>query len=895
MPPIERQTILNPFTSKAKDVFDNCKMLSFLGPEGLVLIPETNYLRIPIFDQTNKTKRDIKFEENCTLFEQELENVIEEKNRNLKPINKRIREMQEAGEQPEEVVLALLNKLYDRAANSFFISLINNLNETIGEFAALELEEGQETWESLLQKHIREKYVFCLETDNFFNLKTFAITLFQAAFYSAFNANLVQYNEATRQESFEKIKSAADLQDCAGGASSALTSITSNLKGENSLSLWGEFEEKMTQQIQEHCQQGHIAHIPSWLRFLASGKMDGDENVFMPSSSISMANVKRIVEAVTFRGNNSIVGLVAKNIVNLVNDVAAKTDLALKDSLQPPDKEEWEDYFETELDIARAAPSYKVISKMTNADLLAVYESKDKMNIAANLFSNREKFTITHGAEIQEYSRNIILKKMPIILSMNTYSAKNMPIPIWLRDMYCNYASDMRPIEELSENSDDYCEILEDKITQELERELKILHAQTNISVPLLKTFNEARQKETLKFHRPPENLQEDSILQSCINAGCSLQQIIESFTIVNKRGYDRSQILNVSGLLFHPNQGEILEFLKSNFVRIDYRQAISRAVVVGDAMMLQNMSRNLAQFIKEGGLSFQLLFPQLDFIINTFRDLLKKQNNDHTLQKNLCDFVRQILTSEVDLEQGRYSQFMIFAYKNCDGINFLNYLTNKLGTDFLCNIIQHESIVGNKMAILAMNLPILETLDNLYIVLEEKDLSGAKEWQSKLALLNSQIAHLLSQRGHNKTALTFYYRAAECEIGSAQSFIGRVFLEGVLLPQDYKEAFKWLAKSYENWHGLENLEDLGFMFRNGLWVEKSLSEAKRFYEEAIVAYHNQIKNDPENEYWINKLVNTDTIIEEIEIEISNQPSQAPAEPQDASPLEQEDEKERAN
>ncbi len=62
-----------------------------------------------------------------------------------------------------------------------------------------------------------------------------------------------------------------------------------------------------------------------------------------------------------------------------------------------------------------------------------------------------------------------------------------------------------------------------------------------------------------------------------------------------------------------------------------------------------------------------------------------------------------------------------------------------------------------------------------------------------------------------------------------SQTLLGEMYLDGIGVEIDFKQAFFWLSKASKS--DLEAQYLLGFMYENGLYVDKDNSKALSFYE----------------------------------------------------------------
>ena len=86
--------------------------------------------------------------------------------------------------------------------------------------------------------------------------------------------------------------------------------------------------------------------------------------------------------------------------------------------------------------------------------------------------------------------------------------------------------------------------------------------------------------------------------------------------------------------------------------------------------------------------------------------------------------------------------------------------------------------------------------------------------------------------QGDYRSALRFFFNAAEMCNPSAQYNLGRCYYNGHGVPQDYKEAVKWYKKAAEQGYGLAQYH-LGVCYENGKGVPQDYMEALKWYRKA--------------------------------------------------------------
>ena len=164
-------------------------------------------------------------------------------------------------------------------AERCFNSLLVSLQDEIGEFIVAI--DGDETWEALLKKVIVAQYTDEGKLD-YRALNEFVMVLFGATYHGARNSNGELKDRVQREEVFQKIKSAADLQNCVGGASGAIFSLYQNFSTE--LSFWtAGIKQSLILQLSGVCSDGNITHLDAWLEHLLTGVPGPDKTDYFAS------------------------------------------------------------------------------------------------------------------------------------------------------------------------------------------------------------------------------------------------------------------------------------------------------------------------------------------------------------------------------------------------------------------------------------------------------------------------------------------------------------------------------------------------------------------------------------------------------------------------------------
>lgn len=130
-------------------------------------------------------------------------------------------------------------------------------------------------------------------------------------------------------------------------------------------------------------------------------------------------------------------------------------------------------------------------------------------------------------------------------------------------------------------------------------------------------------------------------------------------------------------------------------------------------------------------------------------------------------------------------------------------------------------------------DLPIPE---DIFCFLEKAYLDGVEQIKDDRCMF--LLGRLYSQEryGHidYQKAATWFAAAAEAGDGRAEQALGKLYLLGLGVPQDYPRAFQYLTKwALIDDYNAEALYLLGEMFRQGLYVEKDLVQAYELHQKS--------------------------------------------------------------
>ena len=105
----------------------------------------------------------------------------------------------------------------------------------------------------------------------------------------------------------------------------------------------------------------------------------------------------------------------------------------------------------------------------------------------------------------------------------------------------------------------------------------------------------------------------------------------------------------------------------------------------------------------------------------------------------------------------------------------------------------------------------------------------------SSLAFAGSNTSALeleLLDKGKSGTSYESFFDLAKSGDIDAQTMLGEMYLEGIIVEKDYEKAFFWLAKA-ANKDNVKAQYLLGTMYENGLHVAKNLDRAVSWYKKA--------------------------------------------------------------
>ena len=119
-----------------------------------------------------------------------------------------------------------------------------------------------------------------------------------------------------------------------------------------------------------------------------------------------------------------------------------------------------------------------------------------------------------------------------------------------------------------------------------------------------------------------------------------------------------------------------------------------------------------------------------------------------------------------------------------------------------------------------------LEETKNTTLLLAEK---GDKEAQFNLGLMYHRGEGIPQD---NKEAIKWLRKAAEQGLAEAQYYLGMMYFIGEDIPQDYKETVKWHTKAAEQGNAPAQ-QSLGFMYCHGAGIPQDYKEAVKWYTKA--------------------------------------------------------------
>ncbi len=726
------------------------------------------------------------------LFSLEIENIINKKRKDLekriidlKTTIKKIETLKK-GVQDENVTKEIeeleelrkentskINKIIEERAKVFSNSIINELNKLSDNKKSKDLTR----WENLLQEHAREKYRDCAYANNYQELKMFAEVFFSACFYSSFEEDMEPKSAASKIDSLQMIMAAADLKACTDGSIASLRNIYKNFIQKNS--IYVDFAEKTTLDLTKYCYAGSVSHLPSWLELIASRKKQDDKFALTPSKDMPMCVIKRSVEDFTVNSAQAVISFLCDQIVKTIeNTIKSVEDDAKNQNFDPNDRtsQEWQDSFEYRLTLNLGGEGKSILNLLTNEEKPIFCQTvQDKIFAGENLDQIKQFFFDTYTTN-PELDANEIAK-LNLVAMLDSYKARDIAVPVWLQDSAIAVFLGEEINWDLLYTDVAYCKEIANKLSQQIESEMKLLSKRLKSNMPFLKIDDNY-------FQRPTINDETD--LQLMLNSGFCLSEI---------RKYEKppqeNETLNLSGLLFHPEQQEIFDEIYP--IVINYLQEIRKAAQMADFNMVNLLVKSLdkSQLDLSGTDSPSNLEYENFYFLHLCLPFIEASD---ATKNGLMKIILNSPSKYNDLDCLQLHR-LIFSSQN--KAQCLQLLENYIGANNLTRILKNKHICSNlfKSFESDTNNELSDFLTALFLKVDE-------ESKENMALINEYAGAGLEKK-KDKTALHFFYRSAQFGRPYSQFKVGEAFFQGeaaailnVDNDENYETALKYLLAS---------------------------------------------------------------------------------------------------
>ncbi len=420
-----------------------------------------------------------------------------------------------------------------------------------------------------------------------------------------------------------------------------------------------------------------------------------------------------------------------------------------------------------------------------------------------------------------------------IILLINSYTAKNMPIPAWLQDQI----SDFLEIDNEESQIIKKLEELADNISREF-----------NITIKLLKVRDPRNpDKTTVKFCRSLSKERMSHSVQDLVDAGEDITVITSAIKTSKRQGLTIDRV-SVAGLLFHPDQDKILNLLAKKIQIIDYDDALIRAIVLGDVAFIRLLG-DVFKVHELGDESLpmkwhndELTMPRLTF---PHLDLLYQSLKGQITTEDLRTSFRAIFTTVIgqDMAQNNVTLFQNLMETIDDKAGFLKWIVKNLAitdllfaidwnndTELFVNIITQ---IQHKNALDYLGQAFIRDFDTLL-----------PEDQQKSSNLIYNIAIHLTNQDRTEESIPFLTIVAELGNTDAQEnlFIAYWNKQTGDRLENLKQAFEWCVKAYEGGKKDYSCKALAVLYYDGEVVERNIIESKRLFLEAKGIYEEKLK-----------------------------------------------------
>lgn len=550
------------------------------------------------------TPRDLAFNAYIENFNQQLQAAID-----AKPINPNA-QIAEGDEGSVAEGKAALAEIWSDATKA-------GLTLQFGEILT---QEGRD-WIGEIGDFIKLHYAVTNES-----IEGFSILILRAAFY----LNNDEQNESVAPEKMEgnlaELRAAVSLRACVGGDYGALFEFCGDLMAPAG-ALWQNIKPRIVADFLPLCSSGNQAHVPSFINMLVFNKIKGDENLFAASSGMMMENVRLKMEGLITKSYGLVQEYLVQESLGLFDEMYAMVRSLDTEEEEDMAKESWateslragekrknlaakkiyftqtlaEKFLEHPNELVRNSfcPDENGRYREFYFDLYCAYKRGDallvesvKEDVKENIRASLPYETFESNPLLNSISPNHIINLIDSINVVNTYAAKNMPLPLWIADMLfelpifrnINFVSEEKisalaasyEVYQTEKNAENE-QIFHQNITSCL-RDLVAILRQAQIPICLIGDESDA----SLNFF-----VRRDNSLPELLRVGATFREIDLCLASYRPEVRHEDDFLDIGGLLFHPHRLRIEDRLLN--LRYNLTANIPRAILLGDERLLSH------------------------------------------------------------------------------------------------------------------------------------------------------------------------------------------------------------------------------------------------------------------------------------------------------------------
>lgn len=433
---------------------------------------------------------------------------------------------------------------------------------------------NDDAWNAKLKTFIAQHYAIKAQESE---VKTFCLKLSQAAFYISHDqdATKKQLDEAA----FSMFQASVSFDNCLGGSITACDTLILSVQ----TNLYEVVRNQLTQQMISAVMVGNQAHVPALAGYLMSGDRGEDPNWHYPSGLMTQDDLGRFYDLAQNKRTDLFAEYLTDEYMKIYRQAAEQSGNIARDEGKSEEdyQDKKRDEFSTRVFNSFQNNGDQYLMKMAGVNHLKVYEAKldEKQDAAKTLIYQALQDTKEQVLSDEEVAGRVLAAKnnaviIDIINQTNQYSARNQVLPYWLikkgqKAFKLDVGFDLDKISAFV-------------LTMRTKSKELSVQIGSDISVP-----------EAIPISYG-ENFQN---LDKAISVGAPLSLIRD---MVGLKQFQKPQnVVFLNGLLFHPQQKEILNFLKKKGIKADYDSAISRAINHGDVGFLKNNKKEFHAIIK--------------------------------------------------------------------------------------------------------------------------------------------------------------------------------------------------------------------------------------------------------------------------------------------------------